>query len=290
VGGFRHEDLRQSPGSVFTGPVFATTRSLDFAERNPGVIVRAGDFTDADRPGDSHVAFSTDGGVTWMQGSEPSGVNSGGSVAAGADGNHFVWAPGDTGQAVFHSTGIAGAWEPSAGVPANAMVASDRVNPLKFYAYHNGTFYRSTDGGATFAATGAIGLPGTNWNVRFKAVPGHEGDVWVAGGQSWTSHALWRSADSGSTFARVSTVETADNIGFGKAAPGRTYPALYAAGEVRGLRGVFRSDDIGRTWVRVNDDKHQYGGLPEVLTGDPDVYGRVYLSGYGRGIIFGDPR
>jgi hypothetical protein len=33
--------------------------------------------------------------------------------------------------------------------------------------------------------------------------------------------------------------------------------------------------------------RHQYGGLPEALNGDPGIYGRVYLSGYGRGVIYG---
>lgn len=289
VGGFRHDDLTRSPQSIFTGPVFTTTRGIDYAELNPAVIVRAGDFTDADRPGDSHAAFSTDGGVTWRQGSEPDGVNSGGSIAAAADGSRFVWAPGDTGQPVVHSAGIAGTWERSAGVPANAMIASDRVNPAKFYAYDNGTFYVSTDGGATFAASAASGLPATNWGVRFKAVPGREGDIWIAGGASWTAYGLWRSTDSGATFTRVSTLDTADNIGFGKAKTGQSYPTLFAAGRIGAQPGVFRSDDVGKTWVRINDDRHQYGGSPEVLTGDPDLYGRVYLTGYGRGILYGDP-
>ncbi|MEU8372156.1 xyloglucanase [Micromonospora sp. NPDC048894] len=289
VGGFRHDDLDAAPKTIFTNPIFSTTRSVDFAERNPRVIVRAGDFNDADRPGDSHAAFSTDGGATWFQGTEPNGVNSGGSIAASADGSRFVWAPGDSGQPVVHSVGFGTSWTPSVGVPANAMVIADRVNPLKFYAYSNGTVHVSTDGGASFTASAATGLPTTNWGVRLKAVPGHEGEIWVAGGASWTSYGLWRSTDSGASFQRVSTVDTADNVGFGKAAPGRSYPALYVAAKVRGQQGVFRSDDAGRSWVRINDDRHQYGGLPESLTGDPDVYGRVYLSGYGRGIVYGDP-
>lgn len=290
VGGFRHDDLDAAPKTIFTSPIFTTTRSVDYAERNPKVIVRAGDFNDSDRPGDSHAAFSTDGGATWFQGSEPGGVNSGGNIAAAADGSRFVWAPGDSGQQVVHSTGYGTTWAPSAGVPANAIVSSDRVNPMKFYALSNGTFYVSTDGGANFTAT-ATGLPVTEWGPRgVKAVPGREGDLWVAGGTASGSSALWHSTDSGATFTRVSGVEQADNIGFGKAAPGRTYPALYAAAKIGGTRGVFRSDDAGQSWVRINDDLHQYGGAPEAITGDPDIYGRVYFSGYGRGVLYGDQR
>ncbi|MFC6086011.1 WD40/YVTN/BNR-like repeat-containing protein [Sphaerisporangium aureirubrum] len=289
VSGFRHDDLNAAPKTVFTSPVFTTSRSIDYAERSPKVIVRAGDFNDSDRPGDSHAAFSTDGGVTWFQGVEPSGVNAGGSIAAASDGGRFVWAPGDSGRQVVYSVGFGTSWSTSTGVPANAIVASDRVNPMKFYAFSNGTFYVSTDGGASFAASTAGGLPASNWNLRFKAVPGHEGDIWLAGGASWTSYGLWHSTDSGATFTKVSSVGQADNIGFGKPAPGRAYPALYTAAQVGGRRGVYRSDDAGRRWVRINDDRHQYGGVPEVLTGDPDRYGRVYLSGYGRGIFYGDP-
>src|SRR6185312_4352058 len=91
VGGFRHTDLDTIPSMLFTQPVFTSTTSLDYAESKPAVLVRAGNFTDADRPNDSHVAFSTDGGATWFQGTEPGGVNSGGTVAAAANGGRFVW-------------------------------------------------------------------------------------------------------------------------------------------------------------------------------------------------------
>jgi xyloglucan-specific exo-beta-1,4-glucanase len=79
------------------------------------------------------------------------------------------------------------------------------------------------------------------------------------------------------------------NIGFGKAAPGKSYQALYGVLTVDGVTGVYRSDDTGASWVRINDDKHQYGNMGEAITGDPRVYGRVYLGTNGRGILYAEP-
>ncbi|MFE9652432.1 cellulose binding domain-containing protein [Micromonospora sp. NPDC006431] len=78
------------------------------------------------------------------------------------------------------------------------------------------------------------------------------------------------------------------NVGFGKAAPGQGYPALFTIGTVDGTPGVYRSDNAGAGWVRINDDQHQYGNAGEALTGDPRVYGRVYLGTNGRGILVAD--
>ena len=77
-------------------------------------------------------------------------------------------------------------------------------------------------------------------------------------------------------------------MSFGKAAPGQAYPAIYIVAQVDGVRGVFRSNDMAATWVRVNDDQHQYGNIGEALSGDPRVYGRVYVGTNGRGIVWGD--
>jgi xyloglucan-specific exo-beta-1,4-glucanase len=145
----------------------------------------------------------------------------------------------------------------------------------------------SDDGGAGFTATTATGLPGSG-TVLFKAVPGHEGDIWLAGG-SGTAYGLWHSTDSGVNFTKSAHVDQADNIGFGMAATGQTYPALYTIARINGVRGVLRSDDAGASWVRVNDDRHQYGNVGQAITGDPRVYGRVYLGTNGRGVLYADP-
>jgi photosystem II stability/assembly factor-like uncharacterized protein len=58
-------------------------------------------------------------------------------------------------------------------------------------------------------------------------------------------------------------------------------------GTVTGIYGIFRSDDAGITWTRINDDAHQFGSL-DVIAGDPRIYGRVYLGTSGRGILYGD--
>jgi hypothetical protein len=278
IGGFRHDSLTAVPSKMFTQPVFTTTTSLDYAEKNAGVMVRAGNFTDSDRPNDSHVAFSTDGGANWFQGTEPGGINEGGTVAAAADGSRFVWAP--KGQPVFFSVGFGNSWTQAQGLPTESIVESDRVNASKFYGFNGGQFYVSTNGGATFTQTAATGLPSTG---KFKALPGVEGDVWLSGDTG-----LFHSTNSGASFTKVSAVTKAVSVGFGKAATGKTYPALYSMATVGGVTGVYRSDDTGATWIRINDDQHQYGNAGDAITGDPRVYGRVYLGTNGRGIVYGD--
>ncbi|TDC10426.1 xyloglucanase [Nonomuraea longispora] len=278
IAGFRHTDLDAVPPTMFTSPTFTSTTSLDYAEQNSSVMVRAGNFTDADRPDDSHVAFSTDGGATWFQGSEPGGVDEGGTVAAAADGSRFVWAP--KGVAPVYSAGYGNTWQPASGLPTDAVVESDRADPMTFYGLSGGRLYRSTDGGATFAATPATGLPTSG---KFKAVPGREGDLWLAG-----EGGLWRSTDGGTSFSAVPGISGSVNIGFGKAAPGGTYMAVFAVATIDGVTGLYRSDDAGASWVRINDDEHQWGNMGEALTGDPRVHGRVYLGTNGRGIIYGD--
>ncbi|MFD7639410.1 cellulose binding domain-containing protein [Kitasatospora sp. NPDC059795] len=283
LGGFRHDDLTKAPARMFTQPDFSSGTSLDFAESTPATMVRVGDLASGSTA--KHIGYSTDGGANWFAASaEPSGVTGGGQVALAADGSATVWSP--KGAGVVRSTGFGGSWTPAAGLPAGASVQADRVDPTTFYAWSGGTFYVSTDAGATFAARTATGLPTDS--VRFKAVPGAKGDIWLAGGTSSTAYGLWHSTDGGATFAKSAGVDQADTIGFGKAAPGRSYPALYATAKIGGVRGIFRSDDAGATWIRINDEAHQWGWTGAAITGDPRVYGRVYVSTNGRGILYGD--
>ncbi|HWD78409.1 MAG TPA: carbohydrate-binding protein, partial [Kribbella sp.] len=93
----------------------------------------------------------------------------------------------------------------------------------------------------------------------------------------------------GLTYLPVTSIQEAYTIGFGKAAPHRPEMAVYTSGKVAGVRGIYRSDDSGASWVRVNDDRHQYASTGEAITGDPRVYGRVYLSTNGFGIPYGEP-
>jgi hypothetical protein len=95
--------------------------------------------------------------------------------------------------------------------------------------------------------------------------------------------------DQGLSYQRLTSIEQALTIGFGKAARGRSAMAAYTSGTVNGVDGIFRSDDSGASWTRVNDDRHQYASTNDAITGDPRVYGRVYVSTNGLGIPYGEP-
>ena len=78
------------------------------------------------------------------------------------------------------------------------------------------------------------------------------------------------------------------SMGLGKAKDGSESPALYVFGKVNGKEGLFRTDNDGRSWQRIDDDAHRFGKISRV-TGDPRLYGRVYFATQGRGIVYGDP-
>jgi hypothetical protein len=94
--------------------------------------------------------------------------------------------------------------------------------------------------------------------------------------------------DHGATFAKMAGVQQGNAIGFGAPPPGKSNPAIFLAGKVGAASGVFRSDDGGSSWVKISDDAHQYG-WPHSISGDPRIYGRVYLGTNGRGILYADP-
>ena len=50
------------------------------------------------------------------------------------------------------------------------------------------------------------------------------------------------------------------------------------------------SEDEGKTWTRVNDDLHYFGGPGngKFVVGDMNVYGRCYMSTVGLGIAYCD--
>ncbi|NLG84811.1 MAG: xyloglucanase [Firmicutes bacterium] len=283
--GFRHDDLTKVPAKMMTNPTFGSTTSLDYAELKPNFIVRVGNI-DKQWSKENRFAFSIDGGKTWSEGTDPEGVTGGGTVAAAVDGKIVVWSP--EGAPVCYTKDNGKTWINSKGIPKGAVVESDRVNPKKFYGFSEGKFYVSIDGGATFRQTAATGLPPSS--VKFKAVPGIEGDIWLAGGTSESGiYGLWHSTDSGESFTRLANVQEADCVGFGKAAPGQNYVTIYISARIDGVRGIYRSDDAGKIWIRINDDQHQYAWTGAAITGDSRVYGRVYIATNGRGIIFGEP-
>ncbi|MBY9080034.1 S-layer homology domain-containing protein [Paenibacillus sp. HN-1] len=294
IGGFRHTDLTKAP-EMITNPTIGSSTDLDFAQDDSNLIVRVGN-------GDGTAArmgVSTDNGATWTPAanawtSDSSDNTGGGHVAVSADGDSIVWSPSadaSLDRPVSYSRDNGQTWTASAGIPQGAFVYSDRVNTHKFYGFSEGKFYVSTDGGATFSETGATGLP-NSLTSKFKAVSNREGDIWLVATKNNEhpeyGYGVFHSTDSGESFTKLDSVEEAVMIGFGKAAEGSDYDAIYINGRVNGIFGFYRSDDGGASWIRINDDQHQYANATQAITGDPNVFGRVYIGANGFGIIMGD--
>ncbi len=283
MGGFAHYNLDVSPPDTnFFNPVDNSNYGIDFAEQNPNLLVRTYWYNS------SHSGLiSTDAGRTWadfVTHPAPADLGEPGVVAISADGSRLVWTI--AGYAPYYSTDGGATWNPCGGVPAPAnswekpYLCSDRVNPNKFYLYmpSTGVVYVSTDGGATFSAGATI----TAWGDSMHTTYGYEGHVYIA-----VSDGLWRSVNSGASFSRVSGVQAAHTVGFGRPNGGVGYPVIYLHGQVNNTWGVYRSENQGTTWTRINDDQHQFGNIQQVI-GDPKIYGRCYIAAGGRGILYGD--
>ncbi len=296
--GFVHWNLdKPAPGGTPKPPFLGNTHDVNGADANPKVMVRVG----RPRQGKA-IGYSLDGGKTWREPANmPDAKSSAGHIAVSADGKTWVWTPEGSVPWVTSDKGTT--WTTCEGLARDVRVIADRVNPKRFYALSlfDGKLFESTNG-ASFFAERPLVLPNRlpkragsgpdnrsdrgddrGGQDRLYATPGREGELWLA-----AFDGLYHATD-GKTFARMPAVEQIHAFGFGKAAPKQKQPALYLVGTVQGVRGFFRCSDGGTTWVRINDDQHQWG-LVLHITGDPKKFGRVYVGTHGRGTFFGDPQ
>ena len=285
IGVMYHERLTASPSrGMATNPVFGSATGIAQAAGRPAYVVRTG-------WGDNgNGAHSGDGGRTWAPfAAQPSIAHDApGPIAAGADGGTLLWSFvhwDGTKYAAHRSADNGATWTEVSSFPKGATPVADPADPTLFYAYDTdtGTLYASTDSGLSFTAR-AGGLPAGDSQFQLVAAPGRTGDLWLS--VKWNG--LYRSVDGGVSFSRIASCWASYTLGFGRSAPGADYPAIYQVGSTETITAVYRSDDEAKTWVRINDDRHQWGWTGQSITGDPRVYGRVYLATNGRGIQYGE--
>jgi len=183
------------------------------------------------------------------------------------------------GDGVYRSTDAGVTWT-HLGLEATRQISAIAVHPqdpdLVYVAAQGSPWkdtpergvYRSADGGATWelvlhvsddAGASGLSMDPTNPRILYAAFWDHRREPWVvrSGGED---SGVWKSADGGTTWERLGAEKSVDDGGLpelmgkvGVAAsvrPGRVWAMVEADDG-----GLFRSDDGGETWTRVNDER-----------------------------------
>ena len=295
VSGGAWDDVGKTPGAGIFAPTYQTNRSIDFAQLRPAILARTADQAA------TGGFWSPDGSLTWrpfgpsprVTKSSTGGYLDAGHIAVSAGGTAFVWVPEK--QPALFSRDHGKTWIESAGWPATRDVklvpVADRSVDGVFYVHDraNGQILVSVDGGMSFAPC-ITGLPAldASQSAQLVCAPGNLRDLWLA-----LPDCLLHLPGVDQPTKTLKQVAQPWLIALGKGAPNSAFDSLYVWGKVRIgatlVEGVFRSDDGGSSFVRINDDAHRYGYLLS-MTADPLEYGTVYLAAHGRGILVGKPR
>jgi hypothetical protein len=297
IAGFVHERLDVSPPGMHLNPLLNNTNNLDYAGLAPNIVVRSGS-SHKPGPDGASLGWSKDGGQSWRPLIVPAlegqrhDTNGEAPITVSADGKTFVVAT----PIVLATIDRGLNWFAPVGLPREVRIVADKADARLFYAidFASGRLLVSRDGARSFSAVAADGLPRDISSARprnreaqpvLQAAPGTAGKLWIRLGRK-----LYRSGDAGASFSQASPDDmTIEQFGLGHPAPGRNVPALYAIGSKDGVQAVWRSYDGGPTWLRINDEMHQWGLRFRAISGDPRIYGRVYVATDGRGILYGDP-
>jgi hypothetical protein len=282
IDGFRHDDLR-TPALQFAGPRLTNSESIAYAGKAPAIMVRSGTVRHRNN-NEVRAAYSLDGGKSWASfANEPPAGDGGGHITIAADGKRVIWTPWKSGPWITADFGKR--WQKVRGLPEHAVIEADRVDEGIYYGYDGitGKLYVSGNGGVEFSEVAAeIGEFGDWFRPEIHPDPQRSAVVYLTA--SWRGVLRWSAGE----LKKLPGVENVYSMGLGKARDGGQVPALYVFGKVEGKEGLFRSDNEGRDWQRIDDDAHRFGKFSHV-TGDPRRYGRVYFATQGRGIIYGDP-
>ncbi len=222
----------------------------------------------------------------------------GGRIAVSStDSKRLVWLPEGTGNPARYSTDRGVTWSVSTGGPNSMMqsqfapgiiinqLTADRVNGKFYIARFNNThtIYASTDGGVTYAQVGTVNGGAYNvYRAQLVAAPAAD-DIWLSddGVDTANGGGLWRSTNGGVSWTKLTGVTKVSQVTFGKGSAGTGY-SVFINGRKDGVKTVYRSDDYGVTWTALQK-------LPtiapiEVMAGDRQNHGRVFLGIHGRGV------
>jgi photosystem II stability/assembly factor-like uncharacterized protein len=193
------------------------------------------------------------------------------------------------------------------------VLVSDKTTSGTFYLAHSGQdidpdadngieqlggVFRTTDGGKTWLKVYTNLAPFTdggivafsNFNATLKSVPGKAGHLFFSAGPldgEPDSNIFKRSSTGGTSWQTVPNVTQVHAFGFGKTAPGKTYPTIFIAGKVRGEWGLWRSVDDTANWRKIGAFPN--GSLDRIsaMDGDKDKFGWLYMAFGGSGFGYG---
>lgn len=269
--GFSHLDVTKCPDDTYFMKD-GDASDIDCAWSNPNTAVMCGDMNGS-------LRYTTDGGATWNKSKALPENAQDGTLAMAADGSSFIWTPASNTGKPYITFDMGTTWYNVGGLGYGSTIAADRVNPNKYYAVCDGMFYASEDGGNNFVSTGQMIMD----SASIAVCGDKEGDVWV-----YNNGLIMHTEDGGKSFESIKNFKC-KAMGFGAPEKDGDYMVIYAMGSTdEHGDGIYRSKDKGKTWERINDEHHLFGNLTPSITGDSEVYGRVYFATNGRGIVMGD--
>jgi hypothetical protein len=178
------------------------------------------------------------------------------------------------------------------------------VSSNTFYLYYPGKgVYKTTNGGVSWTLVyGGNDGWGNKWNGyitpfswynnELMSVPGQAGNLFFTGGRTASSATgdaqdpFMRSTDGGATWTNVSNVLEVTSFGFGASATTGGYPAIYVAGYVNNVYGIWQSIDNAKSWVKLGVYPNNSVDSIKTISGDPNTYGQVYIGFAGSGYVY----
>ncbi len=289
VSGFIHKNTTHYPNQKISN--FNECFSISVCESDPAHIVLLG--AKSWGGDETTLLISCDFGESWTERTLPAEEILGQIAISALNPKHLVYVAGSGN--VYYSLNEGESWEKGENAPENVIkleniwnrnkiLASDLVND-SFYIIKEGIFYTSIDG-ISWELKGKIPIPRLNDRfINIVPCPNYPGEIWICLG----TDGLWKTTDRGASFSQIDKFENARLICWGAPAQDSILPTAFVYGAIQGKWGMYRSVDMGKNWVKINDDNHQFPAGVTAIDGDKNVFGRIYVGSGGYGISYGEP-
>ena len=294
--GFIHEDADSIPPQYM--PNMGSTSAIAYCPSNPDVMARIAENT-------ADGFYSLDGGKSWT-GMTFDGSSGKLSITETEDGVYRIFHSGSSG-AISYTDDFGETWSNSTGISGTkttytlvdpsdpSIIYGSGINYNDYWASTPGkteptldeshyAFYISTDYGKTFTQKQIFRYDMCDHTADLAYVD--KDTVAMAGG--WEG--LYLLTDGGETMTKLD-VNYAKCVGYGAPEKDGDPNTLFIYGKITAddQEGIYRSQDAGKTWVLINT-QNLYGGTGNgnYIVGDMNVFGKMYMSTVGCGIVYGE--